>query len=64
MMPVMPNIKDTGNEKMISNPPRMPRGSPHPGWSRKSARIVTPLMASTTAEIIPKRIFVLAKYDE
>jgi hypothetical protein len=30
-MPIMPNIKETGIENIISNPPRMPRRSPQPG---------------------------------
>ena len=56
MTPVMPNVRETGIEKMISNPPRMPRGSPQPGWIRKRARITAPPMASIIADIIPKRI--------
>jgi hypothetical protein len=56
MMPVIPNIKDTGNEKIISSPPRAARGSPQPGWIRQSARKVIPPIASMIAEIIPKRI--------
>jgi len=55
-MPVIPNIKDTGNEKIISSPPRVARGSPQPGWIRQSARKVIPPIASMVAEIIPKRI--------
>jgi len=56
MMPVMPSIKDTGIEKIISSPPRAAIGSPQPGWSSISPRIVAPPMASIIAEITPKRI--------
>jgi hypothetical protein len=56
IMPVIPNIKDTGNENIISSPPRAARGSPQPGWIKQSARKVIPPMASMIDEIIPNRI--------
>jgi hypothetical protein len=31
MMPIIPNIKDTGIENNMSNPPRIGRGLPQPG---------------------------------
>jgi hypothetical protein len=30
MIPMTPSIRETGNENMISNPPRIAKGLPHP----------------------------------
>lgn len=59
MIPVMPNIRETGNENAISNPPRTANGLPHPPPNRGSVRIVRPPIPSISTESNPNRIFCL-----
>jgi hypothetical protein len=57
MMPMMPNIKDTGSENNMSNPPRISRGLPQPGRRMQRVRTMAPAIAIKTAESLPKSIF-------
>jgi hypothetical protein len=56
----MPNTKAVGNDNSTSSPPRTARGSPHPGRSTISAKIVTKAIPSRIAAIFPRRISVLS----
>jgi hypothetical protein len=56
MIPVMPNISETGNENNVSNPSRMLSGLPQPGWIRENVKIVNPPKANMMNESVPKRI--------
>ena len=56
IMPIMPNINDTGTENNMSNPPRTGRGLPQPGLRIQRARITAPAIAMKTAESLPKSI--------
>jgi len=56
MIPMMPNIRAAGNENITSNPPRIARGLPQPGWHRNTRTNVAPAMISKVADIFPKRI--------
>jgi hypothetical protein len=53
-MPIIPNIKDTGTENNVSNPPRIERGLPQPGWTMYIVTITAPTAAIKTADIFPK----------
>jgi hypothetical protein len=57
IMPIMPNIKDTGAENKMSNPPRTGTGLPQPGLSMHIVRTTAPTIAIKTAESFPKSIF-------
>ena len=56
IMPIMPNIKDTGVENNMSKPPRTGMGLPQPGLSMHIVRITTPTTAIKTDESFPKSI--------
>jgi hypothetical protein len=57
IMPIMPNIKETGAENKMSNPPRTGTGLPQPGLSMHIVRITAPTTAIKTADSFPKSIF-------
>ena len=56
MMPMTPNIKETGTENNMSNPPRTGTGLPQPGLRMHMVRITAPTTAIKTAESLPKSI--------
>ena len=58
MISIMPNIKDTGTENNMSNPPRIGIGLPQPGLRMHIVIITTPVIAIKTAESSPKSMFV------
>ena len=55
MIPIMPNIKATGDEKIRSNPPRAATGLPHPGLHISITTIVAASKANNAADIFPNR---------
>jgi hypothetical protein len=57
MIPVIPNIKATGTQKEKINLPKIAIGLPHPG--EKSIGSEMQAIASITADICPKRIFII-----
>ncbi|MBN2181715.1 MAG: hypothetical protein JW715_07355 [Sedimentisphaerales bacterium] len=57
IMPIMPNIKDTGTENSMVSPPRAGTGLPQPGFSMYKAKIAAPAIAIKAAESFPKSIF-------
>jgi len=56
MIPAMPNIKATGDEKIRSNPPRAANGLLQPGLHISITTIVTASKAKNAADIFPNRI--------
>ncbi len=56
IIPMMPSIKATGNETIISNPARAAIGLPQPGWIKARATNVAKGMIAKIADIFPKRI--------
>jgi len=57
MIPVMPNIRETGNENMTSSLPKTANGLPQPRLNRERVRIARPPIVSMNTESNPKRIF-------
>jgi len=57
IIPMIPNINDTGTENNMSNPPRTGRGLPQPGLRMQRVRITAPATAIKTTESFPKSIF-------
>ena len=55
----MPNTKAAGNENITSNPPRIARGLPQPGWHRNKRTNVAPAILKSVADIFPKRIYLV-----
>ena len=62
IMPMMPNIKETGNENKMSNPPRIGTGLPQPGLRMQRVKITAPVITIKTAESFPTSIFLFLKY--
>jgi len=55
MIPTMPNIKATGDEKIRSNPPRVANRLLQPGLHISITTIVTASRAKNAADIFPNR---------
>lgn len=56
IIPIIPNINDTGAENKMVNPPRIGKGLPQPGLSMHIARTMAPTIKTKTAESFPKCI--------
>ena len=57
MIPVTPNIRETGNENTISSPTRAAKGFPQPRWRMDRVRIARPPIANMSTDSNPNRIF-------
>jgi hypothetical protein len=56
MIPIIPNIREAGMEKIISGPARAAGIVPQPGRSTVVTHMVATPIESRIAEIFPKRI--------
>jgi hypothetical protein len=56
-MPKIPDTRAAGKENITSNPPRIARGLPQPGWHRNKRKNVAPAIINSMADIFPKRIY-------
>jgi hypothetical protein len=63
IMPMMPNIKETGSENNISSPPRTGIGLPQPGLRTHIVTITAPTITQKAAESFPKSIFLHSEQD-
>jgi hypothetical protein len=58
IIPIIPNIKDTGTENKMASPPRTPIGSPQPGWIKNNTKTNKPAASNMKSDNIPNRILI------